>query len=158
MGTSVHWPVFFFFFVSTLRGIFVLFWLKTTHIHCPIVLQVRVWSRSHGANIKVLARTCSVWGSKKHLFLCLFQLQELYNTVSRLPWKLSGKESACQCSRYRFDPWVRKIPWRRKWQPTPVFLPGKPHGQRSLAGYSSWGHKESNMIETKQQQQTISSN
>ena len=42
-----------------------------------------------------------------------------------------------------FDPWVRKIPWRRKWQPTPVFLPGKSQGQRSLAGYSPWGHKES---------------
>ena len=40
-----------------------------------------------------------------------------------------------------FDPWVKKIPWRRKWQPTPVFLPGKSHGQRSLVGYSSWGHK-----------------
>ena len=40
-----------------------------------------------------------------------------------------------------FDPWVRKIPWKRKWQPTPVFLPGKSHGWRSLMGYSSWGHK-----------------
>ena len=40
-----------------------------------------------------------------------------------------------------FDPWVGKIPWRRKWQPTPVFLPGKSHGQRSLVGYSPWGHK-----------------
>ena len=38
--------------------------------------------------------------------------------------------------------WGRKIPWRRKWQPTPVFLPEKSHGQRSLAGYSPWGHKE----------------
>ena len=43
--------------------------------------------------------------------------------------------------RYRFSPWVRKVPWRRKWQPTPVFLPGESHGQRSLAGYSPWGHK-----------------
>ena len=42
----------------------------------------------------------------------------------------------------RFDPWVGKIPWRRKWQPTSVFLPGEPQGQRSLAGYSPWGHKE----------------
>ena len=41
-----------------------------------------------------------------------------------------------------FDPWVRKIPWSRKWQPTPVFLPGKFHRQRSLAGYSPWGHRE----------------
>ena len=40
-----------------------------------------------------------------------------------------------------FDPWVRKIPWRRKWQPTPVFLPGKSHGQRSLAGYSPCGRQ-----------------
>ena len=43
--------------------------------------------------------------------------------------------------RLGFDPWVRKIPWRRKWQPTPVFLPGEFHGQGSLVGYSAWGHK-----------------
>ena len=40
-----------------------------------------------------------------------------------------------------FDPWVRKIPWKRKWQPTPVSLPGSSHGQRRLAGFSPWGHK-----------------
>ena len=49
-----------------------------------------------------------------------------------LPWWLGGKESTSQCRRCGFDSWVRKIPWRRKWQPTPVFLPGKSHGQRSL--------------------------
>ena len=43
----------------------------------------------------------------------------------------------------RFDPWVQKIPWEREWLPSPVFLPGKFHGMRSLAGYSSQGHKES---------------
>ena len=53
-----------------------------------------------------------------------------------LPWWLSGKESACQCRRHEFNPWSRKIPWRRKWQLTLIFLPGKSHGQRSLAGYS----------------------
>ena len=52
-----------------------------------------------------------------------------------LPWWYSGKESAFQCRRCRFDPWVRKIPWRKKWQPTPIFLPGRSHGQRSQAGY-----------------------
>ena len=52
-----------------------------------------------------------------------------------------------QCWRPRFDPWIRKIPWSRTWQPTPVFLPGEFHGQRSLAGYSPWGHKESDMTE-----------
>ena len=45
-----------------------------------------------------------------------------------------------------FDPWGGKIPWRGKWQPTPVFLPGESHGQRSLVGYSSWGPKESDTI------------
>ena len=49
--------------------------------------------------------------------------------------------------RHRFDPWIRKIPWRRAWQPTPVFLPGESHGQKSLAGYSPWGHKELDMTE-----------
>ena len=43
-----------------------------------------------------------------------------------------------------FNPWIRKIPWRRKWQSTPVLLPGKFHGQRSLVGYGISGHKESN--------------
>ena len=46
-----------------------------------------------------------------------------------------------------FDPWVEKIPWRRKWQPTPVFMPGKTHGQRNLVGYSPWGRKESDTTE-----------
>ena len=44
--------------------------------------------------------------------------------------------------RRRFDPWVKKTPWRRKWQPTPVFLPEKPHGQRSLEGFSPRGRRE----------------
>ena len=52
-----------------------------------------------------------------------------------------SKESTCQCSRCGFDPWVGKIPWSRKWQPTPVFLPRKFHGQRRLKGCSPWGHK-----------------
>ena len=47
----------------------------------------------------------------------------------------------------QFDPWVRKIPWRRKWQPTPVLLPGKFNGWRILVGYSPWGHKESDTTE-----------
>jgi len=58
-----------------------------------------------------------------------------------LLWWLSDKESTYQFRKYRFDPWVWKIAWRRKWQPTPVFLPGKSHGQRSLAGYNPWDHK-----------------
>ena len=54
------------------------------------------------------------------------------------------------CRRHRrcgFDPWVGRVPWRRKWQPTPVFLPGESHGQRSLVGYSPWGRRELDMTE-----------
>ena len=54
-----------------------------------------------------------------------------------------SEEFTCQCGRPGFYHWVEKIPWRRKWQPTPVFLPGELHGQRSLANYSPWGPKES---------------
>ena len=53
-----------------------------------------------------------------------------------LPWWLKGKESTCQCGRHEFDPWVGKIPWRREWQPTPVFSPGESHAQRSLDDYN----------------------
>ena len=59
----------------------------------------------------------------------------------------SGEESARQCRKRMFNPWVMKIPWSRKWQPTPVFLPGKFHGQRSLVIYSPQGNKELNMNE-----------
>ena len=59
-----------------------------------------------------------------------------------LSWWFSGKESASQCRRCGSDPWVRKIPWGRKWLLTLVFLPRKSHGQRSLVGYRSWGCKE----------------
>ena len=83
-----------------------------------------------------------------------------------LPWAplasqmVHGKESVCQCRRHKrgqFTPWVRKIPWSSKWQPTPVFLPEESHGQRSLTGYSPWRsqrlrcewtqHKHSNEVD-----------
>ena len=62
-----------------------------------------------------------------------------YKRLKGLPWWLSVKESTCQCRRHRFNPWFGMIPWRRKWQPTLVFLSGKSHGQRGLVGYSPWG-------------------
>ena len=83
------------------------------------------------------------------------QEEALYKRRSRcdarkrtgLPWLPSGTESAFQCWRVGFDPCVRLIPWRRKWQHTPVFLPGKSYGQRSLVGYSPWDCKESDTTE-----------
>ena len=62
------------------------------------------------------------------------------------PGGASGKKPTCQCRRCKrrgFDPWVGKIPWRRAWQSTPVFLHGESQGQRSLVGYSPWDHNES---------------
>ena len=73
-------------------------------------------------------------------------------------WR-SGKESTYQrtrCKRYRLDPWVGKTPWRRRWQPTPVFLPGESHGQRSLGGYSPRGLKESDLTAFKQHNNSTS--
>ena len=66
----------------------------------------------------------------------------IYGNYSFLPRWCSGKESTCQGRRHSFDPWVRKIPWRRKWQPTVVFLLGQSHGQKDLADYSLWSCKE----------------
>ena len=66
-----------------------------------------------------------------------------------LRW-LSGKEPTCQCRRHKrpgFNPWDGKISRRRAWQPTPAFLPGEPHGQKSLVGTSPWGHKETDTTE-----------
>ena len=60
------------------------------------------------------------------------------------PGGASGKESTCKGRRRKrgkFNLWVGKIPWRKAWQPTPAFLPGESHGQRSLVGYSPWGCK-----------------
>jgi len=62
--------------------------------------------------------------------------------LSDFPGGSGGKASCLQCGRLGFDPWVGKILWRRKWQSTPVLLPGKSHGRRSVVGYSPWHRKE----------------
>ena len=65
-------------------------------------------------------------------------------TMLSFPSGSDGKASVCNAED---NPWVGKIPWRRKWQPTPGFLPGKSHGLRSLVGYCPWGRKESDTTE-----------
>ena len=82
------------------------------------------------------------------LLLLLFSMN--FSVAVGFPGGASGKEFTSQCrrcKRHAFGPWFGKIPWRRERQPTPVFLPGESHGQRSLAGYSPWGHKESDTTE-----------
>ena len=79
---------------------------------------------------------------------CFWVFFLLYASAS--PGGAVDKESACHCWSYKrcgFNPWVGKIPWSGKWQPTPVFLPGKFYGQSCLEGYSPWSHKESDMTE-----------
>ena len=91
-------------------------------IHTPCIVR---WSLNH-------------WTTGKSLF------------YSFLLSSASGKYTICQSWRHKrcgFDPWVRKIPWRRAWQSTPVFMPGESHGQRSLVGYSQWGSTESDTTE-----------
>ena len=83
--------------------------------------------------------------------LCsLFILNIAVCACPGLPTWLSGKVPACQWRRHRrcgFDSWVGKSHWRRKWHPTPVFLPGQSHARKNLAEYNPWGHKELNMAE-----------
>ena len=87
------------------------------------------------------------------IFICYPYIVKIFliNTLfylSGLPWWLSGKESACQRRRRRFDPWSGKITCKRKWQTTPVFLPGKSHEQKSLAGFSAWDSKSQTRLST----------
>ena len=113
------------------------------------------WTRSRrgkscycrvGEQVKVVLR--KDWSPKS----CIASrtLKQRDKRLVGYPDGVSDREPACQCSRgkrCRLDPWVRKIPWRRTWQPTPVFLPGESHEQRCLTDYSPQGHKELDMTE-----------
>ena len=105
------------------------------------------WSMDHSLwKLVLYSKICL---KKKTPFPFLIPLIMLIDNIG-LPRWLSGKESACQCRKHRrhgFDPQVGKIPWRRKWQPAPIYSPSKLHGQRSLVGYSPWGCKKSGTTE-----------
>ena len=75
--------------------------------------------------------------------LVLWKVPQGSSLLAHMVKSLSA--SAGDIKRHNFNPWVGKIPWRRKLQPIPIFLPGDSHGQRSLAGCHPWGHKESDM-------------
>ena len=128
-------------------------WFKTVHLHWVVNVQCRRIRKFREAKQTKMPYTSP---AKKRTNILVFILEDLFvstysntylYTCSGLPRWHGGKDSACRCRRRKrlgFNPWSRKTPWRRKWQPTPVFLPGKSHGQRSLADYSPWGLKESN--------------
>ena len=95
---------------------------------------------SDGFSSEIIAfiRVCVCVCVYKHADLCFKEAI----TYMKLLWWLSGKEPTCHYRRCGFNPWVGKIPWRRTWQPASVFLPGKSYWQRSLAGYSPEGCKQ----------------
>ena len=93
----------------------------------------------------------SVLGTSESLYLknqfCLPSRTAIHSQIKALPLHL--RKNCVQCRRHKshgLNPWVRKIPWSRKSQPSTIFLPGKSHGQRSLVGYSPWGGKESDLV------------
>ena len=102
------------------------------HVSCSIG-RLKSSLSSKRENVVPGLKKCTVLNGSGHHYMLSCHNRSLQ---LRLPWWLSGKESACQCRRHRFSLWVGKIPWRRKWQPTPVCLPGKPHGHRNLESYS----------------------
>ena len=91
------------------------------------------WIRNFGFHAHCTVTKTKTLTLLQHYYLA----SQMAQVVKNLP------ASAGDVKRCRLDPWVGKIPWSRKRQPTPVFLPGESHGQRSLVGYSPWGHKES---------------
>ena len=101
----------------------------------PILIFSRVLSCTCGFSVKLI-----------QYIKCYILILHLLSTFLGFPDVSVVKESACQCGRHRFEPWDRKMPWRRKRQPTPVFLPGESHGQRNPAGYSPWGHKSQTQL------------
>ena len=121
----------------------------------PVAPQTEWCITSQRSPFFILDHRCSknleVYCLKPICFLEKFLIRTMYLIQWASQWVLVvKKEPTCQCRRHstgRFNPWVWMIPWRRAWQPTPVFLPGKFHGQRSLVGYSRWGGKESDMTE-----------
>ena len=117
------------------------------------VLGIQVQSAREHFVIKLHTECKEKTPTKMQLFALLFT-----DYYSGLSWWLRRQTICPLCERCRFDSWVRRIPWRREWLPTPVFLPGEFHGQKSLAGYSSWGPKEMDTTEGLKQPNTAREN
>ena len=109
------------FFIFSYFHLFVFFLFVPFFCIYFICLYTHIYINTHILIYYVYINTlCVCVYIYVYIYICMLQLQ--------LPRWLSGKESACQCRRHGFDPWVRQILWSRKWQLTPVFLPGKFHG------------------------------
>ena len=109
------------------------------------VVYTVTWRKTF-SSIEVMV---SIWPTRHTLSYAVLQkIEKLANQQGvEIGWGMQGHWRDWLQTTSSYFPWVGKIPWRRKWQPTAVFLPGKSHGQRSLAGYSPWGSKESDTTE-----------
>ena len=122
-----------------------------THPHTHPCIHTRIHTRTQSTHTHICTHThTQILLYSRHCYF-LFYPFDFFLMLAQPPKGfpgLSGKEPACQCRRYKrheFSPWVGKILWRRAWQPTPVFLPGKSHGQRRLVGYSPWGESRTRL-------------
>ena len=116
-----------------------------------------LWITWHGQ--RVGRKITTLYTLNLHNITCQLPLNkkgETVITVQKLPqWPFQvlalvvkiPPANAGDIREHGLDTWIRKIPWRREWEPTPVFLPGESHGERNLMGYSPWGHKELDMTE-----------
>ena len=116
------------------------------HLHLLLTLQAPLDMLGHGPQWwSSLQRSLDLLHS---LLLFWATPETRIQVIWQMGWSniLKRERIRLQCRRQGFNPWFGKIPWRRKWQPTPIFLPEKSHWQRSLAGYSPWGCKESDTM------------
>ena len=122
-------------------------------VACPDTKTECKWERNTGSKERLfeLEETLACLQAKDWRQLCLLghefgcKINSALTMTEGFPGGSAGKEPTCQWRRRKrqgFVPWVGKIPWRRAWLPTPIFLPAEFRGQRSLTGYSPWGCKE----------------
>ena len=116
-----------------LRNSLMPYWLEMYHID--------IFSCRGGWNAGLSFRVGQGTANKSRVLVIRNMSGAIHEASQVAQWNPLPMQETQRCMRHRFDPWLRKIPWRRAWQSTPVFLPGESHGQRSLAGYSPWGHK-----------------
>ena len=113
----------------------------------PLDFHLRMREPKQGLWASLTVAVCHLMSASdpvQRACICITALLEMV-----FPSGSVGKESACQCRRHRFDPWVGRIPWRRKWQTNPASLSGESQAQRSPADYSPWGQRVKHGLATK---------
>ena len=130
------------------------FAFSTLSLHGVLSFSLHMFSNLHYMALKIVVgvyvsfcqKECQHLANETHMcssFYSIIQKVEWCACIWHSVWCLRWWRFCFQCERPGFDPWVREILWRGEWQPTPVLLPGKLHGQRSLLDNSPWGHKDS---------------